>query len=112
MHLLQAKAGAVADGSEPMSVFFEEPADPSPDAQWLLILRQAGGAPIAAAQPETTAIGAAMLAGLDQGVWPDLESLRALQGGGTRFSPKWNKSERDSAINGWNQAIKMLKSSD
>ncbi len=64
-----------------------------------------------AAQPETTAIGAAMLAGLNQGIWKDFDALRAIQGGVRSFGPKWNESERNSGVSGWNKAIKMIKSS-
>jgi len=65
-----------------------------------------------ASQPETTAVGAAMLAGLSQGVWKDLESLRAIQGGIRSFGPKWNDLERSEGISGWNKAIKMIKSTN
>ena len=62
-----------------------------------------------AAQPETTAVGAAMLAGLDQGIWKDLDALRAVQGESPNIDPKWNDSDRIDGKKGWNEAIKMLK---
>ncbi len=63
-----------------------------------------------ASQTETTAIGAAMLAGLAQGIWEDLDSLKKVQGGIRSFGPKWNDLERKEGVSGWFKAIKMLKS--
>lgn len=65
-----------------------------------------------AAQSETTAIGAAMLAGLSQGVWKDFDSLRSVQGEIGSFAPKWNELERKRGLAGWKKAIKMLKTAD
>src|SRR5262249_32210485 len=47
-----------------------------------------------AAHSESTALGAAFLAGLRAGVWPDLDSLRRLPQGGRRFEPRWSEEER------------------
>jgi glycerol kinase len=62
-----------------------------------------------AAQPETTALGAAMLAGLNQGIWKDLDALRSVQGDSLNIDPKWNNTEREEGESGWIEAIKMLK---
>ena len=51
-----------------------------------------------APQSEATALGAAFLAGLRAGVWPDLESLRRLTADGRRFEPA---CRRKTAAAGW-----------
>src|SRR5205807_3895233 len=47
-----------------------------------------------AAHSESTALGAAFLAGLRLGVWPDLDSLRALSAGGRQFEPHLPQDQR------------------
>jgi glycerol kinase len=58
---------------------------------------------------ETTALGAAFLAGLAVGVWDRRQSLRGLWEVERRFSPHWNDDRRKSAINTWQKAIEMVK---
>src|SRR5690606_22958744 len=59
---------------------------------------------------ETTALGAAFLAGLAVGVWDRRESLRGLWGAERRFTPVWNDNARQESLNAWQAAIKMVKS--
>jgi glycerol kinase len=54
---------------------------------------------------ETTALGAAFLAGLATGVWTDLGSLgRTWQTGGV-FTPAQNPARRDRLMEGWREAV-------
>ena len=55
---------------------------------------------------ETTALGAAYLAGLAVGFWKDLEELRAKWQIDQTFEPKVNEAERSDCIQGWARAIK------
>ena len=55
---------------------------------------------------ETTALGAAYLAGLAVGFWKDMEALRAQWHLDTAFQPVMNATERAEGIKGWQQAIK------
>jgi glycerol kinase len=57
------------------------------------------------AQSEATALGAAYLAGLRVGVWPDADSLRGLAGQPRRFVPKWTKEVRDQRLGQWRRAV-------
>lgn len=55
---------------------------------------------------ETTALGAAYLAGLAVGFWKDMEELRTKWKVDNTFSPQMGVSERLEGINGWQKAIK------
>ncbi|MEY4278821.1 MAG: glycerol kinase GlpK [Bacteroidota bacterium] len=55
---------------------------------------------------ETTALGAAYLAGLAVGFWKDLEELRSKWQVDTSFTPSMSKEESNQNINGWARAIK------
>ena len=55
---------------------------------------------------ETTALGAAYLAGLATGFWKDTEELRSLTGGGMAFEPMMQPEERESLLKGWKQAMR------
>ena len=55
---------------------------------------------------ETTALGAAYLAGLAVGFWKDIEELRAKWQIDQTFEPKVNDAERVECIQGWARAIK------
>jgi glycerol kinase len=55
---------------------------------------------------ETTALGAAFLAGLATGVWPDLEAIAATWARSAQFLPRMPESERTSLIDGWRQAVR------
>ena len=54
---------------------------------------------------ETTALGAAFLAGLAAGVWKDLESIAATWNKAAEFSPSMPAARRAGLIAGWRQAI-------
>lgn len=55
---------------------------------------------------ETTALGAAMLAGLATGFWKTQEELSRQWVAGAEFNPKWDRSQRENYLQKWNQAIK------
>ena len=55
---------------------------------------------------ETTALGAAYLAGLAVGFWKDMEVLRSNWQVDTTFQPVMNATERAEGIKGWQKAIK------
>jgi glycerol kinase len=55
---------------------------------------------------ETTALGAAFLAGLAVGVWPDLKALSATWSLERRFEPKMDDALRDKLIHGWRDAVR------
>jgi glycerol kinase len=54
---------------------------------------------------ETTALGAAFLAGLATGVWPDLASLSGCWCTTAAFEPAMNRAQRDGLIAGWREAL-------
>lgn len=54
---------------------------------------------------ESTAIGAAFLAGLYCGIFKDKSMLETLCGGSMEFSPKMQQSERERLLNGWKKAV-------
>jgi glycerol kinase len=54
---------------------------------------------------ETTALGAAMLAGIGVGLWKDLHALTALHGTVDLFTPKLPPAERDLLLAGWRDAL-------
>jgi glycerol kinase len=58
------------------------------------------------AELETTALGAAFLAGLATGVWKDLDALRATWQSGAVFRPRMNAGRRAQLSAGWQQAIR------
>jgi glycerol kinase len=58
-----------------------------------------------APQSESTALGAAYLAGLRAGVWPDLDSLRRLGRPARRFEPQWSADERSRRLARWRKAV-------
>ena len=58
---------------------------------------------------ETTALGAAFLAGLATGVWNDKEHIRELWQEERRFSPQKEKSEVDKLLSGWQKALGRSK---
>ena len=54
---------------------------------------------------ETTALGAAFLAGLATGVWKDLGSVAATWQKAAEFSPSMPAARRDRLLEGWSRAI-------
>ncbi len=61
-----------------------------------------------APQSESTALGAAFLAGLRAGVWPDLASLRRLAAEARRFEPRLPAAERQRRIGEWRRAVQAV----
>ena len=55
---------------------------------------------------ETTAMGAAYLAGLAVGYWKDKEDVRKNWATDQTFEPKIGEEERERQIKGWNKAVK------
>jgi len=58
---------------------------------------------------ETTALGAAYLAGLAAGFWPSPEALRAKREGDIRFEPKMSADERRERRARWRKAVERAK---
>jgi glycerol kinase len=54
---------------------------------------------------ETTALGAAFLAGLATGVWPDLGALTAHSRAAAVFAPRMQRARRAALLEGWRQAL-------
>jgi len=59
---------------------------------------------------ETTALGAAYLAGLATGFWPTPEELRSKRKDDTRFEPKMIADERTGRRALWHRAVERSKS--
>ncbi|PZX52573.1 glycerol kinase GlpK [Algoriphagus chordae] len=58
---------------------------------------------------ETTAIGAAFLAGLAVGFWKDQEEINALWNADKSFTPRMEKEEREKLIHFWHKAVERSK---
>jgi glycerol kinase len=58
---------------------------------------------------ETTALGAAYLAGLAVGFWDSQEQIREMWEEDTRFSPTKDKEDVKAGIKGWYRAVKALE---
>lgn len=54
---------------------------------------------------ETTALGAAYLAGLATGVWKDREEIRSLWSCDVAFAPQMDDTRRNSLLRGWERAV-------
>ena len=54
---------------------------------------------------ETTALGAAFLAGLSTAVWPDLEALARTWTLRDRFEPEMPSAQREQLVAGWRSAV-------
>lgn len=54
---------------------------------------------------ETTALGAAYLAGLATGVWKDREEIRSLWSCDVTFTPQMDDTRRNSLLRGWEKAV-------
>jgi len=58
---------------------------------------------------ETTALGAAFLAGLAVGYWKDLDELKAEYTEGDVFKPTMPKEESEDLYAGWQQAVEATR---
>ena len=68
------------------------------------------GVPVARpANRETTALGAAFLAGLAEGVWSSPEEIASTWRVDATFEPKASRDEVDSAYEGWKRAVERSK---
>jgi glycerol kinase len=57
---------------------------------------------------ESTALGAAFLAGLRAGVWPNVDSFRRLASVAATFDPHWDEHERVRRRAGWQRAVRAV----
>ncbi len=65
------------------------------------------GVPVeVAAERETTALGAAALAGLATGLWSSLDELAAARRPGERFEPAMAREEAERLVAGWRLALR------
>ena len=74
----------------------------------LLMQMQAGVLGLPVRRPvegETTALGAAYMAGLAAGLWKDTEELAALWKEDARFTPCFSEEERERLYDGWQNAV-------
>lgn len=58
---------------------------------------------------ETTALGAAFLAGLAVGYWKDMDELQALNETGELFKPSMNDARKEELYKGWKRAVKATQ---
>ena len=58
---------------------------------------------------ETTALGAAFLAGLTVGYWKDLDELKSLHGVAQIFEPKMDEARKEDLYKGWKKAVKATQ---
>jgi len=64
------------------------------------------GSPVeVAADADATALGAAALAGLGVGVWPNIDAVAALMRRGARYEPAMSSSEREQRREDWRRAL-------
>lgn len=61
------------------------------------------------AERETTARGAALLAGLGAGVWRNVNDLPDLPPGAVQFEPRLSDSQRDAQYARWQQAVAAVR---
>ena len=55
---------------------------------------------------ETTALGAAFLAGLGSGVWKDKKELKKLWQADKKYVPSMNREEREKRLDKWRDAVR------
>ncbi|VHA63280.1 glycerol kinase [Streptococcus pyogenes] len=58
---------------------------------------------------ETTALGAAFLAGLAVGYWEDMDALKELNATGQLFKASMNESRKEKLYKGWKRAVKATQ---
>jgi glycerol kinase len=63
---------------------------------------------VQSATSEATALGAAYLAGLSAGVWPNTDALRRLGQQGQTFRPRLAEEERRQRLEHWRRAVKSV----
>jgi glycerol kinase len=60
-------------------------------------------------EKETTARGAALLAGLGLGIWKSIDDLPPLPSGSTLFEPRLSADQRDRDYARWQQAVRHVR---
>jgi glycerol kinase len=60
---------------------------------------------------ETTALGAAFLAGRGIGIWKDEADLRKRSAASARYEPRMSADERDTLYAGWTRAVELARGS-
>jgi glycerol kinase len=79
------------------------------NARFLQVQADVLGIPVfQSAHSEATALGAAMLAGLQAGVWPNVEHLRKLTAEARRFDPALAEGERQRRLERWRRAVRAV----
>lgn len=58
---------------------------------------------------ETTALGAAFLAGLTSGLWQDFDDIRSTVKTGKIFKPDMSGEKRKKLLSGWQKALRQTK---
>ena len=58
---------------------------------------------------EATALGAAFLAGLQSGLWDDMDHINSLVNNGEKFQPKMDRVQREKHLQQWSQALNRVK---
>lgn len=58
---------------------------------------------------ETTALGAAFLAGIGVGYWQDFEEIKQLYDNGDTFKPMMNDARKEQLYKGWKNAVKATQ---
>lgn len=58
---------------------------------------------------ETTALGAAYLAGLSSGFWRDIDEIRSMRGIDEVFEPDMDDFDRAEALDGWADAVRRTR---
>lgn len=61
------------------------------------------------ASVETTALGAAYLAGLAVGFWKSMNELKTMQNKSVAFSPDCPKERRNALLSGWKRAVRAAR---
>jgi glycerol kinase len=102
--LIEAMAG---DGARPSAMRIDGGMAAN---EWLCqFLADILGLPVERPQNlETTALGAAFLAGLATGVWPDLVALERTWRGRDRFEPSMLEDRRARLLAGWRNAVAQI----
>lgn len=54
---------------------------------------------------ETSVRGAALLAGIGAGIWPNADALPEMTGEATIFEPRWSEAERNAGAERWHRAV-------
>lgn len=75
---------------------------------WLEIQRFPGNVGVSG-KSDRIAVGAAYLAGLAVGYWPDQETVKQNGAIDRTFEPELSKEERDEKMNGWHKAVRYAE---